>query len=288
MADTWPTTVDPKAQKDEFYKSLSETNQKQLKFPNNLDEIDHWVCFRANNPKLFKAEEFEKKNDLTRIFLPMPGSIGTTYDQKYNNEGIGEKGRLGAGASDILSSGSIESIVERIGSITKKDIGDSTARLSFDVAETAAATAGFGDAFKGAVAAQGISKNPYMAVMYDSPNMRSHQFSWKFIARNRDESKILTDIVSAFKFHSAPGINGKNSHFLDYPEQFDIDFNHGKHLYNIGPSVLTSFNVQYHAEGRPLYYDISATEKAPVSVNISATFQEVAIVTKETIAIFNR
>jgi hypothetical protein len=75
---------------------------------------------------------------------------------------------------------------------------------------------------------------------------------------------------------------------LDYPEQFDIDFNHGKHLYNIGPSVLTSFNVQYHAEGRPLYYDISATEKAPVSVNISATFQEVAIVTKETIARFGR
>jgi hypothetical protein len=60
----------------------------------------------------------------------MPGSIGTTYDQKYNTEGIGEKGRLGAGAS-----GSISSIVERIGSITKKDIADSTARLSFDAIE---------------------------------------------------------------------------------------------------------------------------------------------------------
>lgn len=277
-----------KEPRDDFKRSISQTTKKTLRFPGNLDEIDHWVCFRAQQPKLFKTEDFEKKDDITVIHLPMPANIGTTYDHKYNTEAIGEQGRLAAGSSDILTSGSVSSIIDRMKSVTKEDVADSTARLSFDAVETAISGVGFGNAFKGAVAAQGIAKNPYMAVMYDSPQMRAHSFAWKLIARNPSESKILTDIVKAFKYHGAPGINQKNKHFLDYPEQFDIDFKHENHLYNIGPSVLTSFQVQYHAEGRPLYYDISATEKAPVSVNITASFQEIAIVTKQSIDSSNR
>tara|TARA_R110000851_G_scaffold111371_2_gene234637 strand:+ start:274 stop:1158 length:885 start_codon:yes stop_codon:yes gene_type:complete len=283
--------VDPKVPKDAFQRSVQpgqQNTKKILKFPFNLDETDHWVVFNAAKPKLFKAEEFSKKEILTKIFLPMPANIGTTYDQRYNTEAIGIKGSLGAGASGILSSGSVSSIVNQMKTITKGDVADATNTLAFEFVEGASNIGGLGNAFKGAVAAQGISKNPYMAVMYDQPNIRSHQFQWKLIARNERDSLVLTDIVRAFKWYSSPGVNQKNPHFLDYPEQFDIDFRHDKHVHNIGPSVLTSLNVQYHAEGKPLYYNVTATEKAPVSINITAAFQEVTIVTKQTIDQFNR
>ena len=273
--------VDPKVPKDAFQRSVQpgqQNTKKILKFPFNLDETDHWVVFNAAKPKLFKAEEFSKKEILTKIFLPMPANIGTTYDQRYNTEAIGIKGSLAAGAS----------IVNQMKTITKGDVADATNTLAFEFVEGAANVGGLGNAFKGAVAAQGISKNPYMAVMYDQPNIRSHQFQWKLIARNERDSLVLTDIVRAFKWYSSPGVNQKNPHFLDYPEQFDIDFRHDKHVHNIGPSVLTSLNVQYHAEGKPLYYNVTATEKAPVSINITAAFQEVTIVTKQTIDQFNR
>lgn len=253
------------------------------RFPLNLEtEVDHWVSFRANHPVFRKEQDFSKKNDLCRIFLPMPANVGTTYDHSYNTKAIGMQGNLAAGMSEAVGGG-VDSIVNKLKSITKDKIADGSARASFDVAEGIATTAGLGNAFQGAVAAQGIAKNPYMAVMYDSPKIRSHDFKWKLIARNARESKILTDIVQAFKYHAAPGINQTNPHFFNYPEQFEIDFHYPRHTFNIGPSVMTSFNVQYHAEGRAIYHDISATEKAPVSVNISCNFQEVAIVTKKTI-----
>ena len=269
---SFPTldATDKTVPKDAFQKSVQPGQSnigKLLKFPSNIDEVGYWVAFNAAEAKLFKAEEFSKSE------------IRST---------IGVKGALGAGASGVLSSGSVSSIVNKMSSITKGDVADATNTLAFEFVEGATSAAGLGNAFKGAVAAQGISKNPYMAVMYDQPNLREHQFQWKLIARSKADSKVLTDIVHAFKWYSAPGVNQRNPHFLDYPEQFDIDFKQGTHLHNIGPSVLTSFNVQYHAEGKPLYYNISATEKAPVSISINASFQETTIVTKQTIDTFGR
>jgi len=283
--------TDKTVPKDAFQKAVQPGQSnigKLLKFPSNIDEVGYWVAFNAAEAKLFKAEEFTKSEIRSTIILPMPGNIGTTYAQKYNTEAIGIKGSLGAGASGVLSSGSVSSIVNKMSSITKGDVADATNTLAFEFVEGATSAVGLGNAFKGAVAAQGISKNPYMAVMYDQPNLREHQFQWKLIARSKADSKVLTDIVHAFKWYSSPGVNQKNPHFLDYPEQFDIDFKQGTHLHNIGPSVLTSFNVQYHAEGKPLYYNISATEKAPVSISINASFQETTIVTKQTIDTFGR
>jgi hypothetical protein len=139
-----------------------------------------------------------------------------------------------------------------------------------------------GQFVKGAIAGAGIAINPFMATLYDSPQLRTHQFSWKFIPKNIQESRTLRAIISTFKF--------------------DIDFHHDKFLFNIAPSVLTSFEVNYHGEGRAMYHNVQegegtdepggfslpGTTKTPVSVVINATFQEVAIITKNEIQIENR
>jgi hypothetical protein len=126
-----------------------------------------------------------------------------------------------------------------------------------------------------------------MALIYGGPGFRSHSLQWKLLPKNSAEQRTLTEIIRRFKYHAAPGINQYNPHFFDYPEQFDIDFHYNKYLYNIGPSVLTSLQVDYHGEGQALYHELG-DERAPVSVVITASFQEVSIVTKKTIDNQNR
>ena len=90
-------------------------------------------------------------------------------------------------------------------------------------------------------------------------------------------------------------MNGKNTHYFDYPNLFDVDFHYDKYLYNMGPSVCNSIDVQYHAEGQPLYFDVpkelgenEVGEKAPVSINLTMNLTEIFVITKEGIKASNR
>ena len=145
---------------------------------------------------------------------------------------------------------------------------------------TGAAKAGLGGA--------GIAVNPYMAMIYESPSLRTHQFNWKLVAKNFDESMKIREIIYLFKFHSAPEIPSTTGMggLLKYPQQFDVDVHHEAFLYNIGPSVLTGMEVDYHPDG--ILYHASGGLKLPVSVGLSLTVQEVSIVTKTEIKKFNR
>jgi uncharacterized protein YcfJ len=259
----------------------------------------------------------------------MPANLGTQYTQSYNSESIGLFGQIGGAVGKDIADAiggdfrGIKSIVDKIKGLNAKDFAGAAVYVGSQVAEEAApviggaiggviggpvgafiagaGSAAAGQFLKGAVAGNGIARNPYMAVLYDSPQFRTHQFSWKFLARSFRETESLREIIYAFKYYSAPGITANNPHFFTYPHQFDIDFHYDKYLFNIAPSVLTSFDVTYHSEGQPLYYDILGEEedeilsdgrrrreKAPVSITISATFQEVSILTKDTINKQNR
>ena len=303
---------------------LSGTNN--LVFPDNLNQIDHWMVFRVNKPELRRKADFETANDIARIFLPLPDNLGTQYSQSYSNEAIGLSGVAGAqNGGEIMNlmktSNDFESFTNNLtnttkgimknfegatgyygaqalseaGTIVGGAIGNSLGGSVGAIAGGILGTAG-GQFVKGAIAGQGVAINPFMATLYTAPEMRTHQFSWKLVPKNPKESTRLKDIIAAFKFHSAPDMTGTNSTFFQYPEQFDIDFHYDEYLYNIAPSVCTSFEVNYHGEGRAMYHEISQgddtagtqTTKAPVSVTINATFQEVAIVTKKEISQFNR
>ena len=148
-------------------------------------------------------------------------------------------------------------------------------------------------AVKGAMAGAGIARNPFMALLYDSPAMREHSFSWKLVARNYAESNAIYNIIKLFKYHAAPGRSSLGdvagqSVFLTYPDQFDVDFHHKEFLYNIAPSVLKGFSVNYHPDGTQYHISPDGSAKAPVAVQIEMQLQEVAIITRENIKAFDR
>jgi len=284
-----------------------------LMFPNDVEQLDHWCAVRIFKQQLMQRRDTPVSSDIARVFLPMPQQLSTGYNHGYNAESLGPIGAVGASLGAKGAEGGIKGIADEIkGAMTKDGLKGAAAGAGYYLSQAAesgglgiagAASkvpliggvlgAAAGSAVKGAMGGAGIARNPFMALLYDSPAMREHTFSWKLVARNYAESNIVYNIVKLFKYHAAPGRSSLGdvagqSVFLTYPEQFDIDFHHKEFLYNIAPSVLKGFSVNYHPDGTQYHVSPDGTEKAPVAVQIEMQLQEVAIITKEEIKASDR
>jgi len=116
--------------------------------------------------------------------------------------------------------------------------------------------------------------------VFQGVGFRSHQFTYKFIARNQDESDVIKNIINTFKFFMLPSFAGGSSLAFNYPDEFEIKFAEeiSPYLYDIGTCVLKDVSVNYNGEGIPLFFENSG---APVSIELSLSFQETQIYTKE-------
>ena len=307
--------------RDELERALAGgTSKPSIAFPHDLDTLDHWMAIRVAKHELMQKNDFAEDKTLEYIFLPVPANLGTQYTQSWNAGEIGLAGAAGAkfGAA-AKGQGSVMGVIDSAVDLVKgrkdmlKDLTNTAGYYGIQVAEEGAgavlgavispaapmagaiAGAAGGQFVKGAIAGAGLARNPYMAMMYSNPQFRTHAFQWKFIARNVREVETLREVILKLKYFSSPSLNGKNTHFFDYPNLFDIDFHYEKFLFNMGPSVCNSLDVGYHAEGQPLYFDVpkevgenEVNEKAPVSITISMNLTEIFVITKEGILENNR
>jgi len=147
-------------------------------------------------------------------------------------------------------------------------------------------------------AVAGVARNPHLAVLYETPNFRAFNFSWELRPKDFIESLSINRIIRFFKYYSSPGFANSSkfgNNIFEYPSQFSIKTKYDELTHTYGDCVLKNFSVDYHGEGTPLYYDASNQTgfadkkmKAPAVVKISCDFQEVTIVTRETIEGANR
>jgi len=235
--------------------------------------------------------------------LPVPANLGTAYNAQYNN--AAELGVAGDAARKVASkfersSGSfISDIVDAVnktdvlsadnlkGSLTSlatSAAGADTAAaglagLAFGGLGGAAIGAGLGSFGQGALRGLGVANNPHLANVFTGVNFRVHTFQYKLIAKNKQESDTIRDMIRNFKYHMAPDYSSSN-HIFNYPSQFQIILRAGDYLFNIGDSVLTSFDVNYTGEGGPYFFEDT---NAPYSVAINLSFTEDTIVTKKEI-----
>ena len=283
-------------------------NASELFFPGDVEQLDHWCAVRIFKQQLMRRSDTPIKNDIARVFLPMPQQLSTGYNHGYNAESLGPIGAAAASLGAAGAEGGIQGMADKVkGLMTAEAAKGTAAGAGYYLSQAAESGGGLiagaaskvpivggvigaaiAPAVKGAMGGAGIARNPFMALLYDAPAMREHTFSWKLIARNYAESNTIYNIVKLFKYHAAPGRSSLGdvagqSVFLTYPEQFDIDFHHNEFLYNMAPSVLKAFSVNYHPDGTQYHVSPDGTEKAPVAVQIEMMLQEVAIITKENI-----
>lgn len=229
------------------------------------------------------------------IALPVPAGMTTGYGMSYDTgTGIGA---LGAETMRQVrnNGGDVQSVLNNIDTSSGTDaIVDAakaaiTKGLSTDAALAVGALLGgapgaavgyaLQGAAAGALAGAGIAINPHLAVLFTGPRFRTHQFNYKLSPRSAGESGILQAIIYQLKLAMAPSIDG--GAFFDYPDEFDISFPQNEDfMFKIGTSVLTDFSINYAPDGQSAFH----SNGAPVSVQMSMSFTEIDVITKDKIA----
>jgi len=241
-------------------------------------------------------------NGIGTVFLPMPtGGLSDSYKINYKTDALGV---IGGFAKDI-SGNDPSQWIKQVGAAGNRAMnGPGAGDLALIGAQETAATAlnaggnyiskafaGKGGPNLGGLADQitsvgsqalGKSQNPNLSLTFNGMDLKSHQFIWKLVAKNRQESQNITQIMNFFKSHALPA---KSSDFaFNYPDIFKISF-HGQQnpsliLFSTQGMFLTSVDFKYDNEGHPAFF---AGTGDPVSVIMSLSFQERIVLTREDI-----
>lgn len=130
----------------------------------------------------------------------------------------------------------------------------------------------------------GTALNPKKEQIFKDVDYRTFNFTYQFFPKSRQEADQVRKIIKEFKLHMHPEFKPDTGQFLYiYPSEFDIFYyNNGKenmNLYRHTSCVLTDMSVIYSPQGQFTSFD----DGMPSQINISLTFRELALLTKEQI-----
>lgn len=280
----------------------SQKGEAPLIYPDDLDN-EHYMIFRIMTRVRKNRLDTGERNTFKNIVLPVPSNLQVGQGASYSDSELGAFGAMAAGrvsAGDIKQAGRalsdvIGGAIENATNAFKTgdtDAGAQAAGIAGPALATAAATKLAGPiggllalgGTSGGVAAgisvdTGLALNPHLAVVFQGVGFRSHSFTYKFIARNKQESDTIKDIINNFKYAMLPSYEAGSLAF-QYPDEFEIDFADAisPYLYDIGTCVLENVSVNYNGEGIPLFFEATG---APVSIELTLQFKETEIFTKK-------
>jgi len=255
--------------------------------------------FKRQDDSLSKSISggLRKSNRLVRtkdtIALYMPNGLKADYSVGYKNSALGVAGVL---APDLAGVSNVDQLVS-----TLKESGTGAAVRDTIVDGLAvSATAGLAGAVSGSDVQGAVRKtlgkaiNPALEAIFEAVDLRNFDFNFRFIPRNESEFRTVDAIIKLFKFHMHPERTpGQNiGRHLIFPSEFDLQFMFGgvenSWLPFASSCVLTKLNVNYGPGGESQFLQpISvAGGKAPPpsEINMSLSFTETEIMTKEKIA----
>ena len=136
----------------------------------------------------------------------------------------------------------------------------------------------------GTKAARDISlgrvRNNRSEMLFEGIDRRSFAFTFKMLPTSAAEANAIEEIVTAFRFHAMPEVDGSDptGRTMVVPSTFDIEYHPNTHLHKISTSVLESVDIQYGGE-RPQFF----TDDHPVETQLTLNFKEMEIITKQRI-----
>lgn len=224
------------------------------------------------------ASEFLRtiKRTTDTVVLYMPDKITYSNAQNYGEIALGGEVKSLAGFSAMATA------VEKDASNLATFGGFAAAEFSGSKALEALATA-----------VTQVVKNPMLEVMYKGVSLRKFNFSFSLWPRSEQEAIEVQKIIELLKFHQAPEIKqNTGGFFLIPPSEFDISFMYnGKvnpNMDAISTCVLTNINVDYTPKGFHAFESIGSIDNPqlgetgmPVGINLSLSFMETQIITKE-------
>ena len=215
---------------------------------------------------ILKKDTTYRISDAIALYVDGPPTV--KYSMNYANKELGTL--LG-----VLSGSVIDGAGFGAGSVEAgAAMGASLAKLpgAFGVADIASALS----------ASTGTALNPFKETVFESVDFRSFAFKYKFYPKNKRESDDVHKIIETFKFHMHPEMSDGKMFFI-YPSEFNISYyfgnNENGYFHRFATCVLENMDVSYGGEQFSSFRDGSPTE-----INISLTFRELEILTKNMIS----
>ena len=260
-----------------------------------------------------------KKHSTTRlntaISLYMPPSVSVSYGMNYADKEVGLMAETGAKALNTIlqnkefSWDAISNTASKLGEQLGTCAWQAVKMAGIKALDTVAPGASTMIALE-----RGAIITPRMEMMLEGVSRRSFSYTFIFIPKSVQEAKIVEDIIYSFKFHMHPEyvknavqvgsskmgkaaskaagkvVSGVGRE-MTIPSTFDIAYMYqGKinsFLNKISTCFLKNMDVQYGAERFTAYESTEGnfgSGPPPQRTQITLTFSEMEIITKERIA----
>jgi len=205
------------------------------------------------------------------ITLAMQERPTVSYGVNYQDKDMGILGGFLTGKT---------SISDTIGSNAGGEIAQS---IGLEFAKIPSILPGFGNASLGDIVQLGakVKTNPFREVFFEGVDYRKFNFRYKFMPKSEGESKQVKEIIQLFKEHMHPELSD-GGYFYIYPSEFSIEYIYNDkvngYFNKIASCALTDMTVDYGGE-----QFASFDNGAPSEINLTLSFRELELVTKDSI-----
>ena len=230
-----------------------------------------------NANSLLSPDNLERIQDQIALYTPAPPQV--RYATQYSNRDLGTLAGIAGGVADLVKT------YDETGEIDESKLGalgeGGMAALGMTLAKVPSALGIGADLQAGLSKSTGLQLNPFKEVIFEAIDFRSFSFNFKFLPRSQSEARTVKEIIDKFKFHMHPEVASSNLFFL-YPSEFQISYvfagTESPHIHKFAPCVLENMDVTYGGDIFSAFEDGRPTE-----TNITLTFRETEIMTKELI-----
>lgn len=130
-----------------------------------------------------------------------------------------------------------------------------------------------------------VATNPFREVLFESVDFRTFNFKYRFMPKSIVEVRQIYEIIRLFKFHMHPELSSDRL-FLIYPAEFQITYyfanKQNEYFHKLAPAALVDMQVDYGGEQMSSFIP-DDMGSPPTEVNLTLTFKELEILTKEKI-----
>ena len=243
----------------------AEKNTTDLIFPIEMaGQPRPCVCFTC-------FAKVDNKPVQLHTWFPTPAGVAFSDSAEYNTVSLGAIG--GAIAGDIQEGMKAGEGVSGIGSRVLNRV---TSLKAADVGAIVKASAPYKDQIS--LVMRSV-KNPNTNVIFDSHPIRTFSFSFKMIAKSKDETELIRQIHERFRHYTyAEVVNEATNFMLAFPPTWlirfftpdkDGNFSESTHIPRIFSCYLRSVGTTINSGSVTFYND-----GAPTEVDITLEFQE--------------
>ena len=268
-----------------------------LKYPSNLtsDQAQYWVQFDINvqqkskikfGSTAYSTEPLGRSDEFSTMSVPraptkklgssiclyMPSQIELSHKASYGEAEIGLAVATALGGVKAIQGQGfdVKKLLDQGGEEVKKAL---TGVLEATIAPGAQAAQQIID---------GKITNNRTEMKFEGIDRRSFQYTFRLLPKTSDEAREIEEIVTLFRYHSMPEFEGSSGsgRTMVIPSTFNITYHPNIHLHRIGECALEGVDVKFGGD-RPQFFK----DHQPVETQLTLTFKELDIVTKEKVAI---